>query len=369
MELADQQVSETEGLSGAEIPSRGAGESAVEGNALNSAADKPLSLREQIVKNVETVRTEEAKRARAADGKFTKIEAGAAETPATPTETPKPEANAQPTESNPVGPPSAWKGIWESMTPEARAIAVKREGEVAKGFEEYRGKVKQYEAIEQVLAPVRAVFQQQGISDDATAIRNVMSWVSGFENPATRVRALQDLVDRYRIDLSTLVPSSQPAAPSTAPDGYSQSPPVDYRAEISTLVQQQLAEQSTAQAIAAFAKDHPHFHKVSRLMGSIMQAGNANDLATAYQQAIEIHPEVSGVVKAERAAKEAEERAKADAEAKAAASEKARKAAAAAVSPSSRPPAGGSVPLQQGKKGIRDSILNAVNTLREEQRA
>src|SRR6185312_1048345 len=103
MELADQQNLEAEGaVAGVEIPSP---ETA---SPDTSTPEKPLSLREQILKNVETVRTEEAKRARAADGKFTKLEA-AAEKPAEP-EIPTPEQNAQPEESNPAGPPSAWKG-------------------------------------------------------------------------------------------------------------------------------------------------------------------------------------------------------------------------------------------------------------------
>src|ERR1700744_440962 len=112
MELADQQNLDTnQGLTGAEIPA--------DAPAASETPEKKLSLREQINKSVETVRTEEAKRTRdAATGKFTKLESGAAETPATETnETPKPEANAQPEASKAVGPPSAWKGIWESMSP------------------------------------------------------------------------------------------------------------------------------------------------------------------------------------------------------------------------------------------------------------
>jgi hypothetical protein len=90
MELADQQVADNEGsggLTGAEIPTADV--------PVGDAPAEKLSLREQITKNIETVRTEEAKRARAADGKFTKLE-GAAETPATDKEVSQPEKEASP---------------------------------------------------------------------------------------------------------------------------------------------------------------------------------------------------------------------------------------------------------------------------------
>lgn len=369
MELADQQL-DTSGLEPTEIPVGGASESATDAPAQQSVADKPLSLRDQILKNVEDAR---ARDERGRFAKDDKTPASAAEKPAAATETPAPEQNAQPTDSPPVGPPSAWKGIWESMSPEARAIAVKREGEVEKGFEEYRNKVKSYEALEQVLGPARASFQRQGARNDAEAISNLISWADAFSNPATQKAAMQSLAKQIGFDLSTMVPSSS-EAPSTAQDGFHQQqvPQQDYRAEISTLVQQQVAALSTEQTLANFAKDpsHPHFHKVSRLMGSLIQAGNAADLETAYKQAIEIHPEVSEILKTERAAKAAEEKAKAETDAKAAAAEKARRAQAAAVSPSGRPPA--AAPTANGKAGgssVRDSILSSVKALREDARA
>lgn len=368
MELADQQASESQGLTGAEIPAAADVPAPVSSEA---PADKPLSLREQIVKNVEAVRTEEAKRARAADGKFAKLEkteASAAEKPAA-AEIPKPEQNAQPEASPAEGPPSAWKGIWESMSPEARAIAVKRESEVAKGFEEYRGKVKQYEALEQVLAPARTSFQQDGAKSDAEAISNILSWEQALRNPATRVAAFQQIAQRLQIDLSTLVPRSASEAPSAAqeaPDPYR--PVIDQfgqqlnevRTQVQNWEQQQIAEK-----ISSFAKDKPHFEAVRANMGKLMQAGMvaSHDLEGAYQMAINLDPTISAQIRA------TEEKAKADELARANA-EKAKRAAAAAVSPSPRPPAGGASSSQPGKSaGIRASILNAVNTLREEQRA
>src|SRR6185312_6170289 len=155
MELADQQNLEAEGaVAGVEIPSP---ETA---SPDTSTPEKPLSLRDQILKNVETIRTEEAKRARAADGKFTKLEAGA-EQPAA--EIPPTEQNAQPEASQPVGPPSGWskeaQALWESLPPAVKADAVRREAEVAKGFDEYRSKTTQLSEISQALEPLKPILQ------------------------------------------------------------------------------------------------------------------------------------------------------------------------------------------------------------------
>lgn len=364
MELADQQVSDNEGLTGAEIPVA----ADVPAPAAAESPDKPLSLREQIVKSADAVRTEEAKRARdIATGKFTKTEASA-ETAAA--EIPKPEQNVSPAASPADGPPSAWKGIWESMTPEARAIAVKRETEVAKGFDEYRGKTAQLQEISQALDPIRPILQQNGIQSDAHAVKTLLEWEGSFRNPQTRMQAFQNLAKQYGVDLSTLVPSSS-GSPSTAQDipeplrpvidqfGNIQQQVQSFDTRLQTWEQNQIAEKLTA-----FAKDKPHFEAVRATMGQLMSAGivQPGDLDGAYQKAIAINPEISAQVRAAEEKTKAEELAKTQAE-------KVRRAQAANVSPSGRPPSGPAGGVQQKPAGIRDSILNAVNTLREEQRA
>jgi hypothetical protein len=362
MELADQQVSDNEGLTGAEIPV------AADVPAPAAAESPPLSLRDTINKSVEAVRTEEAKRARdIATGKFTKTEASA-EKPAA-AEIPKPEQNASPAASSADGPPSAWKGIWDSLTPEARALAVKRETEVAKGFEEYRGKTAQLQEISQALDPIRPILQQNGIQSDAHAVKTLLEWEGSFRNPQTRMQAFHNLARQYGVDLSTLVPSSsgattaqdipEPLRPVIDQFGNIQQQVQSFDARIQTWEQNQIAEKLTA-----FAKDKPHFEAVRATMGQLMTAGivQPGDLDGAYQKAIAINPEISAQIKA------ADEKTKADELARANA-EKVRRAQAAAVSPSGRPPSG--APVGQVAKGtsVGDSVRNSVKLLREEQRA
>lgn len=362
MELADQQNLEAEGaVAGAEIPVS-PGETA--SPSASPAPEKPLSVRDQITKSIETVRTEEAKRARdTATGKFTK---GEAEKPAA--EIPKTEPNAQPTAAPADGPPSAWKGIWESLTPEARALAVKREAEVAKGFDEYRGKTAQLQEITQALDPIRHVLQQSGIQSDAQAVKQLLQWENAFRNPQSRIQAFHNLARQYGVDLSTLAQNS-PQAPSQVQEIPAQQfqPVIDQFGNDINAVKQEIQNfrnERTSQELSAFAKDKPHFEKVSVLMGKLMMAGSANDLDSAYQQAIKIHPEVSAQIEAERIAKDTAERERTQAE-------KAAAARRAAVSPTGRSPNGAPVNGTAAKpsKGVRDSILQSVQALREEQRA
>lgn len=368
MELADQQNSENEGVvSGAEIPA-GSPETASSAASSSSAPEKPLSIREQLTKSIESVRTEEAKRARAADGKFTRLE-GAAETPAT-NETQKTPAETPTAASTAAEPPSAWKGIWEKLPEEARAIAVKRETEVAKGFDEYRGKVKQYDAIEQVLAPARARFQQQGIANDADALRNIISWEQGLSDPATRVTAFRDLARQLGVDLSTLAQSSS-QAPSQVQDVPEPLRPVidqfgNIVQEVNSLKAQlqRGQEEKISSELSAFAKDKPHFEKVRVIMGQLMNAGivSPGDLEGAYQKATQLHPEVSAQIEADKAARAAAELARSQAE-------KASNARRAAVSPPGRSPNGATQVTTNKGTGVRGSILASVAALRDEQRA
>jgi hypothetical protein len=376
MELADQQVSESEGnsLTGAEIPVAADVPAAA---TATEKPEKPLSLREQIVKNVETVRTEEAKRARAADGKFAKLE-GAAEQPAATDKVQPEKKEAQPEPaSKPFAPPpgfspetKAFLATLPADHPIKRDIE-KREGEVSNGIKSYSDKAKQLDAIEQVIAPVRQTFQQAGIQSDAEAIKALFNWEQSFRNPVTRTQAFHMLAKQYGLDLSTLVPSSPSGSPSAAQDIPDPLRPVidqfGQRVESLDARIQNWEQAQVAEKLTAFAADpkHSHFETVRADMGRLMSAGfvQPGDLEGAYQKAISMNPEMSAQIRAADEAKRADDLAKAN-------TEKVRKAVAAAVSPSARPPSG--APAGQPSKGgskVRESILNAVSSLREERRA
>jgi len=370
-ELADEISNEAAngGLSPAEI---GQGSPSGDSGGAENPPEKPLSLRDQINKSVEAVRKEEATRARDVQtGKFAKVDpekASAAEKPAA-AEIPKTE-NAQPEASKPVGPPSGWskeaQALWETLPPAVKADAVRREAEVAKGFDEYRGKTAQLTEISQALDPIRSILQQNGIQSDAQAVKTLLQWEGSFRNPQTRIQAFHNLARQYGVDLSTLAQgSSQPA--QDIPDQLR--PVIDQFGNIVQEVNglkaqlQRSQEEKVSQELSVFAKDKPHFEQVRTLMGQLMQSGVADSLDSAYQKATLLHPEVSAKIKAEADAKQAEELAKTQAE-------KANKARLAAVSPSPRSPtAPATGSAKSGGTKVRDSILASVTQLRDEQRA
>lgn len=379
-ELADALTNEAAngGVAPAEIPADQP--SGGENSPQPSSPEKPLSLREQINKSVDTVRTEEAKRVRdAATGKFVKPETEKPEVDIPISkEIPKPEQNAQPEVSKPAGPPSGWskeaQALWDQLPPAVKADAVRREAEVAKGFEEYRGKTAQLQEITQALDSIRPILQQNGIQSDAAAVKTLLNWEAGFRNPATRVQAFHDLAKTYGVDLNSLVqnPTQAPSSVQDIPEPLR--PVIDQFGnivqEVNGLKQefQRSREERISSELTAFASkpEHAHFDKVRVLMGQLMSSGivTPGDLEGAYQKATALHPEVSAAIEAEKVAKAAAELAKTNAE-------KAQRARQAAISPGQRSPNGavtnGTTPAK--RSSVKESVLASIAELREGQRA
>lgn len=383
-ELADELTNEAShgGISSAEINS--SNETLDSGNQDHSSTEK-LTLRDQINKSVESVRKEEATRARdSATGKFAKIEAGAPEKAAA-AEIPKTEQNAQPTESKPVGPPSGWskeaQALWDQLPPAVKADAVRREAEVAKGFDEYRGKTAQLVEISQVLEPLKPILQQNGIQTEAQAVKRLLEWEGSFRNPATRVQSFHNLARQYGIDIHSLVQNSSPQPSSAQEIPEPLRPVIDQFGNIVQDVNsvkqelQKLRSDRVENELSAFSKDNPYFERVRSHMGRLMSPvtdsnGNiiipaaAATLEEAYQQAIWGNPEIRKEMLAAEEAKRQAELTKTNAE-------KVARARAASISPSPRSPNGAPVNGQVKSKAnsVRASLLSSIGELREGQRA
>jgi hypothetical protein len=345
-----------------------------------STPDKPLSIREALNSAVKEV----GDRERDETGKFTKQ---AAAKPAakdvlpvdggTGDATVTAPAEQAPQASKPVGPPPGWsaatKEFYNSLPPDhpLRQDVAKREEEISTGFKTYAEKTKQYDALEQVLAPSRSRFQQFGVQNDAEAISRLFQWEASFANPQTQLQAFHNLAHTYGIDLSQF--ARQSPAPSDGGEAIPDhlKPVLDEVGQLRQTVTgfvnaQQLAEQNrVASEISTFAKDHPHFEKLRVSMGQLMQAGVVaqNDLEAAYQKALRMNDELF-----EASQREQEEKRKAEFEKTQ--KETAAKARLAAVSPAPRARQG--VPANGADKsaaGVRGSILAAMNEVQERNRA
>lgn len=367
----------------AEVADVGAGSGGELGRDTSAPAER-LSLRETLNKSIDEVREKErVDRARDEQGKFAKelVKPASAEKPAAVVKespagdkTDVSSQTAQP-ESKPAGPPPGWsaasKEFYNSLPPDhpLRQDIAKREDEVSNGFKTYSEKTKQYDAIEQVLAPNRAKFQQFGLKTDAEAVSRLFQWEAAIaSNPR---ETIAQLAQTYGVDLSQF-------ARSPAPSDGSQEIPDHLRPvldEVGQLKQQVsgfvTAQQQAEQAritteLQAFAsdKEHPHFDKVRVAMGQMMSAGLVapNDLKGAYQRAVWADPELRETMLREQEEKRQAEHVKTQAE-------QAAKARLAAVSPAPRARQSATPAADKSSKGVRGSIMAAVNEVSERNRA
>jgi hypothetical protein len=240
-----------------------------------------------------------------------------------------------------------------------RKDVAKREAEISSGIKKYSDDAKRYSEIEQVLAPVRSVFQQAGARSDAEAINRLLSWEAAIrQNPA---QAIPALARQYGVDLASL--AQNPGSNQTPPDAavqlqqYVQQAIQPVQSEL-----QRIQSERAASEIAQFSKDKPYFEKVKVQMGQLMAQGAAADLDKAYQMAIWSDPET----RAELIQKETDAKLATSQQAQADQVQRSQAAKKAAVSPSTRAPAAAQVNGKDHKPGVRGSILKAIADIREE---
>jgi hypothetical protein len=144
-------------------------------------------------------------RARGPDGKFIQTQQEANDAAAI--------DNAPPVAVKPEDAmPASWRkdlqAKWATVDPELRAEIVKREADVAKGFEKYQG----FRAHEPVLDWVKQVAPQYGMND----VQVVMSWAQTQEallDPARKQQTIMALARQYGVDLTPQVPQAQTQQP------------------------------------------------------------------------------------------------------------------------------------------------------------
>lgn len=390
-------MAEDDLISGAEVPSDtppvGSSPPSNEQTG-GDGGDKPLSLREELVKNLNEYREPKELRAkpndlvlqrstdkapgtsdirpRDAEGKFIPKEEAPKKTveaqKAAPVET-APKQDVHPTAaSTPPGLPPGWspetKAFVSALPPDhpLRKDVDKREREVSDGFKKYSEDAKRYSEIEQVLAPVRQTFQQAGVQSDAEAIKRLLFWEGSFRNPQTRMQAFQGLARQYGVDLASLAqsPGSNQTPTDVAPQYQLQEAIQPYLAPIHQAFQSMQSERAQSE-ISAFSKDKPHFETVRTEMGKLIAQGAAADLDSAYQMATWNNPQI----RQELINKEVADKLAASQQDQQAQVQRSKNAKAAAISPSQRAPA--APPLNSGKKpaGVRGSIMSAIDEIRE----
>lgn len=223
-------------------------------------------------------------------------------------------------------PPNTWKkevaAKWATLPPEVRAEVERREQDMHRGIAQYKTQAEFAQTMERAMAPYQQTLQQLGISPDR-AIGELMAADHRLRHgsPQEKVAYFAQLAHNYGIDLAGAAQHYAQVDPSVF---AAQNEAQQLRAQLQTYQQtaQQQAEEALNSEIAAFAADpsHSHFDAVRGHMSALLQAGQAKDLADAYEQAVFANPVTRAAVLQQQAAAQREEAAKKAQAAKAAAS-------------------------------------------------
>lgn len=251
-----------------------------------------------------------AARIRDAQGKFSKPAADTAD--ATTTAAP---ADATPVEqARPA--PNTWKkeaaAEWDKIPPGARAEIERREQDFHKGVEQYKERAQFAQTMERAMAPYMQTIQQLGVAPDR-AIGELMAADHKLRHgsPQEKAQFAAQLFNSYGIDIAQAANIVQNTDPSVF---AAQNEAQQLRAQLQNYQQtaQQQAEASLNSEIATFAADpsHSHFESVKGHMSALLQAGQAKDLADAYEQAIYANPTTRAAVLQQQAVAQREEAAK-----------------------------------------------------------
>ena len=327
--------------------------------------DAPMQMEETIRETLRELRekgvTIKDETPRDDQGKFSKpepVEKVATEKPVTDEKAP---IAPEPTDPH-ASAPNTWKKDvaekWGVLPPEVRAEVARREADFHKGIEGYKQAAQQAQSYNQVLAPYAQTLQQLNVTPEV-AISSLFAADAKLRNgtPQEKAHYISILARDYGIDLSAIQPAAEHADPNINAlqqqierlNGFVQN---QQRTEQQRFQQDQQQREATLNSeIATFAADpkHSHFENVKGHMAALLQAGQANDLQSAYEQAVWANPATRTAALEQQAALQREE-----------ATQRAKAAkAAASVNTRTRP----SMPVSQPIGTMDDTIRATLRRL------
>jgi hypothetical protein len=210
-------------------------------------------------------------------------------------------------------PPTAWtvdaKREWGRLPPAVQAAVAKREIDSARGVEELKNR---YAEIDQALAPHLQTIRNAGHTA-GRAVTQLFAWHQAIQsNP---VQAMDALAKAHGYDLMAIAQAARGGVQQQQTNGQQQGfdprtimQYVDQRLGALTAQQQ---EQTVNAVIADFAKGREHFERLRGKMAALLQGGaipllpdGRVDLASAYDAALKLEPELFEQAVAERIAAE-----------------------------------------------------------------
>jgi len=268
--------------------------------------------------------------------------------------------NAQPAPvvaANPLDvAPNTWKkevaATWATLPPEVRAEVSRREADFHKGIEGYKQAAGFGQAMERVITPHAQTLQSLGISADK-AIEQLMAGDHKlrYGSPQEKHEYFAQLARNYGIDMAAVQQVEHTPIDPVVAQLQQEVQRLSGYINNQTQQGQQQEEASLNSEIAAFSSDpkHSHFESVKGHMAALLQAGQAQSLADAYEQAIYANPATRQLVLAQQ---QADQRAEAAKKAQAA-------RGAASVNTRARP----SMPVSQPIGSMDDTIRATLRRL------
>lgn len=231
----------------------------------------------------------------------------------------QPEEPTEIKEEGPVGSPKTWRkealAEWEKLPPVVQAEILKREDDMYRGMEQYKGEATVGRNVAGIIQPYLPELQRRGI-DPGENLRTLYEFQNTLQTGTheQKVELVRTLLRDFQIDLDGLgVPYEDPATSH-----------LQQRLERIESLQKQ-EQQSRAEAertrlakdIDAFATDPKNIYYnepgVVDKMAGLLRAGLATTLADAYDQACKLVPTVRAKEEA-RSRQEAEKLRKEQAE-------------------------------------------------------
>jgi hypothetical protein len=284
-------------------------------------------------------------RPRRADGKFAK-----ADEAAPPVEVPKfADQKVETPDEQRAKAPASWKpekaALWDKIQdPDARAYIHEREQQLQEGFQRAAQVRQVAESVLNEFTPYQEILQQENATP-ATAIRALLqtAYALRTSQPEYRKALFVQLAQQYGVDLG------QPINPDLA-RAQADADRLRMSQMEQTAFQQTQQEMAIAAQVEAFAAQHEFFPHVREIMGRLLKGGVAPDLETAYQQAVQIHPEVRAALEQRNVAAARQQQ-----------EEAARQRAARATAGGSAPGGGAMAIRQQGQPQAPGRFRNAAD--------
>jgi hypothetical protein len=313
-------------------------------------------------------------RARAPDGKFTKVDdATAAAAPVEQAVTTQQQpatqeaaaTQAPATTQQAFQPPSSWtaaaKAEFAKASPVIQQEVLRREQQMHDGIAQYKEKATYADTLQKAIAPFENTIRGMGVTPDV-AISALLSadHQLRYGSPQEKMNSFLNIAKSYGIDLSQGIPEQQQLDPNIQ---YLQTELQSTKQQLNQFLtaQQQREQMELNSQIERAKQGKEHFDAVRNEMAALLQAGSAKDIDEAYDMAVYARPDLRQALLAkqleEKLAAENQRRAE---EAKKA--DEAAKAAKAAAAPNVA--RRGTLPAQRSPGSMRDTMLETLEQIR-----